>query len=394
MQKFYKRDIDKRINKVLKGFPVIFITGPRQSGKTTYIKHRFKDYEYFNLESFSDFEYISSDPEHFFKEHSKNIIIDEVQRMPELLSYIQVHVDEQQKMGSIILSGSQNLLISESISQSLAGRVAHLTLFPFSLNELKNGKIIEKKSWNQILKGFYPALYSRQIPIDEFYNSYLTTFVERDIRLIKNIGDLTQFKKFMILLAGRVGQVINISSLADDTGISPNTAESWLSVLEASYVIFRLAPYFKNTNKRLIRSPKIFFYDTGLLCFLLGIDSVKELDTHFARGNIFENLIIADIRKDKEIFSISSQLYFYRDSRHKEVDLIIDLGGEFLLTEIKSASKFSQSFLKNVIEIQEQEFKNGKNVIVYNGNRKLKLQKANVVPWDKLGDFVWNLNLL
>ncbi len=390
MQKFYKRDIDKRVDKVLKGFPVIFITGPRQSGKTTYIKHRFKNYEYFNLESFSDFEYISSDPEHFFKEHPKNIIIDEVQRMPELLSYIQVHVDEQQKMGSIILSGSQNLLISEKISQSLAGRVAHLTLFPFSLNELKNGKIIEKKSWNQILKGFYPALYSRQIPIDEFYNSYLTTFVERDIRLIKNIGDLAQFKKFIILLAGRVGQIVNISSLADDTGISPNTAESWLSVLEASYVIFRLTPYFKNTNKRLIRSPKIFFYDTGLLCFLLGIDSVKELDTHFARGNIFENLIIADTRKDKEIFSISSRLYFYRDSRHKEIDLVIDLGGEFLLTEIKSASKFSQSFLRNIVEIQEKEFKNASNIIVYNGNRKLKLQKANVVPWDKLGDFVWN----
>lgn len=389
MRKFYKRDIDERVNKVLKGFPVIFITGPRQSGKTTYIKHRFKNYEYFNLESFSDFEYISNDPEYFLKEHPHNIIIDEVQRMPELLSYIQVHVDKEQRMGSIILSGSQNLLISEKVNQSLAGRVAYLTLLPFSLNELKKGKIIEKSSWKQALKGFYPALYSRQIPIDEFYNSYLTSFVERDVRLIKNIGDLTRFKKFMILLAGRVGQVINISSLADDTGISPNTAESWLSILEASYIIFRLVPYFKNSSKRLIRSPKIFFYDTGLLCFLLGIDSIKELDSHFARGNIFENLIIADVKKDKEIFSISSQLYFYRDSRHKEIDLVVDLGEDFLLMEIKSASKFSQSFLKNIIEIQEQEFKKGKNIIVYNGQRKLKLKKADVVPWDKLDNTIW-----
>jgi predicted AAA+ superfamily ATPase len=384
MQKFYKRAIDKRIDKVIDGFPVIFLTGPRQSGKTTYIKHRFKTYKYFNLESFSDFEYISNDPEHFFKEHPKNIIIDEVQRMPELLSYIQVHVDNKQEMGSIILSGSQNLLISEKISQSLAGRVAHLTLLPFSLEEIKKSKIINSNVWQQTLKGFYPALYSRNIPIDEFYNSYLATFVERDVRLIKNIGSLTQFKKFMILLAGRVGQVVNISSLADDTGISPNTAESWLSILEASYVIFRLPPYFKNVSKRLVRSPKIFFYDTGLLCFLLSIDSVKELDKHFARGDIFENLIITEVKKNKAINDISSQLYFYRSAKNEEVDLIIDSGKEAILVEIKSATNFSQSFLSTLLKVNDEIFSSDKNFVVYSGSKILNLKQAKVLPWDKL----------
>ncbi len=384
MYKFYKRLIDKRVEKVIKGFPVIFFTGPRQSGKTTYIKHRFKDYEYFNLESFSDFEYISSDPEHFFKEHSRKIIIDEVQRMPELLSYIQVHVDKKQEMGSIILSGSQNLLISEKISQSLAGRVAHLTIFPFSLEELKKSKIIERNVWHQMLKGFYPALYSRDVPIDEFYNSYITTFVERDVRLIKNIGDLTQFKKFMILLAGRVGQIINVSSLADDVGISPNTAESWLSVLEASYVIFRLQPYFKNINKRLIRSPKIFFYDTGLLCFLLSIDSVKELDKHFARGHIFENLIISEVEKNRSIGDISSRLYFYRSAKKEEIDLIIDSGSNTTLVEIKSSTSFNKSFLTVMLKVNEEIFLSDKKFIVYAGDRILNLKHAKVLPWNKL----------
>jgi len=385
MQKFYQRDIDKRVDKVIAGFPIIFITGPRQSGKTTYIRHRFKNYEYFNLESFSDLEYISSDPKHFLQEHPRNIIIDEVQRMPELLSYLQVHVDNRQEMGSIILSGSQNLLISEKISQSLAGRVVHLTLFPFSLEELKKAKIIEDNPWQQILKGFYPALYSRKIPIDEFYNSYLTTFVERDVRLIKNIGDLARFRKFMILLAGRVGQIVNVSSLADDVGISPHTAESWLSVLEASYVIFRLSPYFKNIGKRLIRSPKVFFYDTGLLCFLLSINNTKELDRHFARGSIFENLVIAEVKKNKSIDDISAQLYFYRSSKNEEIDLIIDSGKpEITLVEIKSAVEFNQSFLSTLLKVGAEIFPDSKKFIVYAGKRILNLKEASILPWNKL----------
>lgn len=384
MSKFYKRDIDKRVDRVIGGFPVLFITGPRQSGKTTYIKNRFVDYEYFNLESFGDLEHISADPAHFLKEHPKNIIIDEVQRFPELLSYIQVHVDNRQEMGSIILSGSQNILISEKISQSLAGRVAHLQLPPFSMQELAKHKLLEDDVWQQTLKGFYPALYSRKVPIDEFYNSYITTFVERDVRLIKNIGDLSQFRKFMILLAGRVGQVVNISSIANDVGVSPNTIDSWVSILEASYVIFRLPPFFKNIGKRLIRSPKIFFYDSGLLCALLGIDNVKELYAHHARGNIFENAIIAEFKKSKDNYSVSSKLYFYRDSNEVEIDLIIDTGSKFIAIEIKSASMFSQSFLKNFPGIETVENFSDDKFVVYSGEKTLTLKNAKVMPWNNL----------
>jgi predicted AAA+ superfamily ATPase len=190
----------------------------------------------------------------------------------------------------------------------------------------------------------------------------------------------------MILLAGRVGQIVNVSSLADDTGISPNTAESWLSVLEASYVIFRLSPYFKNVSKRLIRSPKIFFYDMGLLCFLLSIDSVKELDRHFARGNIFENLIIAEVQKNKAISNLSSQVYFYRSAKNEEVDLVVDSGKEVVLAEIKSAVNFNQSFMGILLKVNEEIFSSNKNFVIYAGNRILNLKQVKVLPWNKLSE--------
>ena len=387
MYTFYKRDIDKRINSVIKGFPIVSLSGPRQSGKTTYIKERFNDYEYFNLERLSDYEYITSDPGGFLKQHPKNIILDEVQKFPELLSYLQVHVDERQEMGSIILSGSQNLLLIEKITQSLAGRVAHIPLYPFSMKELLKHSLLDEDIWSQIIKGFYPALYVREVSISEFYNSYITTFVERDVRLIKNIGNLTQFKRFMIILAGRVGQLLDYASIANDVGVSPNTIKDWVSVLEASYVVFRLPPYFANQSKRLVRSPKIYFYDVGLLCALLGIDNKKELLSHYARGGIFENLIIAEFKKTKYEYSISSQLYFYRDSNGVEVDLLIDKGTEIVPIEIKSASDFTNSFLKTITSLQAQKIVSEKGFVVYTGEKVFKIDTNNVVPWNKLSDF-------
>ncbi len=384
MKKYYFRKIDSRVNKVLKSFPVIFITGARQTGKTTYIQNKFKKYKYFNLESKKDFELISQDPEYFLEQNPKNIVIDEVQRYPEILSAIQVHVDKEQKMGSIILSGSQNLLVSEKVNQSLAGRVAHIVLHPFSYEELVENKIEKKNVWEQILKGGYPAVYSRKINLFEFYNSYLTTFIERDIRLIKNIENLDLFKKFMILLAGRVGQVFNAKSLADDLGISPHTVKNWVNLLEASYVIFKLQPYYSNIGKRLMKSPKIFFYDTGLVAFLLNLDNVNELENHFIRGNIFENFVIAEIKKRLSMESKTSDLYFYRDSNGVEIDLLIDKGLKIDFYEIKSAMNFSQSFLTNIEKVEKVLKNVGDKKIIYGGAESLKLKNAEVVSWKKM----------
>ena len=384
MNKFYKRDIDKRIDDVVKGFPIISVTGPRQSGKTTYIKERFSNYEYFNLEQHNDYEYITADPSGFLKQHPANIILDEVQKFPELLSYLQVHVDERQDMGSIILSGSQNLLLLENITQSLAGRVAHIPLYPFSMQELTKHKLMSNNVWEQIIKGFYPALYSRDLSISEFYNSYITTFVERDVRLVKSVGNLSQFRNFMVLLAGRVGQLVDYTSLANDVGVSPNTIKEWISILEASYVVFRLPPYFKNQGKRLIKTPKIYFYDTGLLCALLGIDNKKELLPHYARGGIFENLVIAEFKKIKFEYSITSKLYFYRDSNGIEVDLLIDKGSKVLPIEIKSANDFSKSFLNNLRLLQGDKVVSDEGFVVYAGEKVLKVKNNTVLPWNAL----------
>lgn len=381
---YYKRRISSLINKFQKGFPVISVIGPRQSGKTTFLQQHFSDYSYFNLENPQTRQLIANDPQQFLDLNPKKVIIDEIQRLPELFSYIQAHVDKQQKMAAIIISGSQNLLISEKISQSLAGRAAYQKIFPFSLNELKDNHLDLKNYHKQILKGFYPALYSRNISPALYYSQYIATYVERDARLIKNIQNLSQFQKFMGLLAGRVGQVVNISSLASDVGIAPNTTEDWISILEASFIVYRLQPYYKNTGKRLIKSPKIFFYDTGVLCSLLNISSINELINHYAIGSIFENLIISEFKKEISQTNKSATVYFYRDNHGNEIDLIVDTGGKLIPIEIKSSTTYSSSFFdgfsywRKHIDPQAQVF------VVYGGENNQKIQKNKLVSWNNL----------
>ncbi|MEX0896086.1 MAG: ATP-binding protein [Patescibacteria group bacterium] len=378
---YFKRNVASQISKLQKGFPVISVTGPRQSGKTTFLQHHFSDYTYFNLENPQTREFIESDPQQFLKTNPKNIIIDEVQRLPELLSYIQVHVDAQQKMGSIVISGSQNLLISEKISQSLAGRAGYQNIFPFSLKELSMHKLNLSNYYQQILKGFYPALYTRDVEPALFYSRYLATYVERDARLIKNIQNLSQFQKFMGLLAGRVGQVVNVSSLANDTGIAPNTAEDWISILEASYIVYRLQPYYKNTGKRLIKSPKIYFYDTGVLCSLLNLSSVNELMNHYAVGSIFENFIVSEFKKEISETNKSARIYFYRDNHGNEIDLIIDTGGNLIPIEIKSSATFSKNFFKGFEYWKKYIDEEAQGFVVYGGDETQKIQDHQLVSW-------------
>ena len=381
---YYTRQVSSQISKLQKGFPVISVTGPRQSGKTTFLQHHFVDYEYFNLENPQTRELIASDPQQFFELHPKKIIIDEVQRLPELLSYIQAHVDKKQEMGSIIISGSQNLLISEKISQSLAGRAAYQNIFPFSLNELIKHHLNLANHHNQILKGFYPAVYTLDIDPKLYYSQYLATYVERDARLIKNIQNLSQFQRFMGLLAGRVGQVVNVSSLANDIGIAPNTAEDWISILEASYIVYRLQPYYKNIGKRLIKSPKIFFYDTGVLCSLLNISSTNELINHFAVGSIFENFIISEFKKEFSEMSKSANTYFYRDNHGNEMDLVVDTGGSLIPIEIKSSTTFSSNFFSGFSYWKKHVDQLAKGYVIYGGKNTQQIQNDTIVGWKDL----------
>ncbi|MFC1790040.1 ATP-binding protein [Patescibacteria group bacterium] len=343
-----KRQLELKIKDQLTKFPVVAITGPRQSGKTTLAKILSPDYKYFNLEDISTKTLASSDPVSFINSIADKAIIDEIQKLPELLSQIQVKVDESKKMGQFVITGSESLLLSEKISQSLAGRVANNVLLPLSYEELKKSGKELKNIDSQILRGFYPRIYSTNMTFSEFFPEYVNTYVEKDVRSLKNIGSLSLFEKFLQLLAGRAGQLLNLTSLANDVGVSHNTIESWVSVLEASYIIFRLKPYYKNLGKRVIKSPKVYFHDTGLLCYLLNIGSVDILKSHYAMGSIFENLIVNEVNKYIYNNKLRSKLYFYRDSNGNEVDLLIDSGAMILGIEIKASQTYSVDFLKGL----------------------------------------------
>jgi predicted AAA+ superfamily ATPase len=347
------RNAQQTLDQLGQIFPVIAITGPRQSGKTTLAQTLYPQYEYFNLENPATLAMIESDPHDFIRRHSTQVIFDEVQRFPPLLSYIQVITDEQPHKAQFILSGSQNLLLSEKISQTLAGRAAYFTLYPLSIAELQSAQLLQSDPLAQIITGFYPAIYKNHLNLEQiglYFGDYIATYVERDVKQIKNIAHLSSFRKFLGLLSGRTGQLVDKVSLGNDVGVSATTIESWLSILEASYLILRLPPYWENLGKRLIKSPKIYWTDTGLLSNLLGIDTVAKLSTHYLRGGLFENLVIMELKKQLVNRKSSANLYFLRGSNDdsREVDIIIDSGTDQKLVEIKAGSSFSSSFLTGI----------------------------------------------
>lgn len=374
------RDIQKEIKKTATKIGVILIVGPRQSGKTTLAKMMFPNHTYYNLEDFKLRERIAEDPKSFIDGHSGGIILDEIQKYPELFSYIQINIDEFFKPSKFILTGSENLLLSENVSQSLAGRVAIFSLLPLSIDELTNSNNLRKDYLEQILYGFYPRIYSQSLEPKYIYPDYISTYIERDVRQIKNIGDLNNFQRFLQLLAGRTGQVLNLSSISNDVGVSYKTIESWISILESTYIAFSLQPYYENFGKRIIKSPKIYFYDTGLLCYLLGIDSVKELSTHPIIGGIFENLIIADIRKQLFNNRSSSQLYFWRDSAKNEIDLLIKNGSKFYPIEIKAGASFNTDYLKGIKIWNDLKKEKSQSYLIYNGEND-KVADTNMLNW-------------
>ena len=294
------RDITQELQESANEYPVVTVFGPRQSGKTTLVKSTFKDHKYVSMEDPDTLEYAREDPRSFLKKIKNKIIIDEVQRAPFLLSYIQGIVDAGVDTGSFILTGSHQPLLAESISQSLAGRTAVLKLLPFSFNEISRFES-SLSPFEIILKGGYPAIYDRNLKLNRFFNGYIRTYVERDVRQMINIKDLHSFQQLLRLSAGRVGNLINYSSFSNDIGISSTTIKEWLSVLDSSYLIYEMQPFFQNIRKRVVKSQKLFFYDTGLVCYLLGITDINQLERDPLRGSIVENAIIIDIIKQLEI---------------------------------------------------------------------------------------------
>jgi predicted AAA+ superfamily ATPase len=342
------RTITPKVEELLEKFPIIAITGPRQSGKTTLSKIVKPNYKYVNLENLSDREFAKTDPMGFLQTYQNGVIIDEIQNVPSLFSYLQVVTDERNINGEYIITGSQNFLMMEQISQSLAGRVALFTLLPMSIQELEN-TAYKPISWEDYaLSGSYPRKIIQNIDASDYYENYIKTYVERDVRLLKNISDLDLFQKFIKLLAGRVGQLFNQSSLGNELDLDNKTINSWFTLLETSFLTFKLQPYHSNFNKVIIKTPKIYFHDTGLLCYLLGIHNKEDLELHFAKGNIFENVVISEMYKNSINNATKSKMYFWRDKSQNEVDLIIENGLILNAIEIKSGKTINQNFFKGL----------------------------------------------
>ncbi|MGZ5444721.1 MAG: ATP-binding protein [Thermoanaerobaculia bacterium] len=316
-------------------YPIVTVTGPRQSGKTTLCRLLFPELPYVNLERPDLRESTASDPRGFLERVSRGAIIDEVQRFPELLSYLQVHVDEQRRNGMFVLTGSEQFRLSESISQSLAGRTAILKLLPFSIEEAEIVRP-EMSVDEMLFTGFYPRIYDHQLHPTQALGDYFETYVERDVRRLGGVRDLSTFQRFVRLCAGRIGQLLNLQNLGNDAGVSHTTARHWISVLEASFIVFLLPPLHANLSKRLIKTPKLYFHDVGLAAWLLGMENVAQVATHPLRGPLFENLAIAEVMKYRYNTVRRSNLFFYRDSSGLEIDLIYPLGNHLLPVEIKA----------------------------------------------------------
>lgn len=377
-----KRESTAVLKRMAATFPVVSVTGPRQSGKTTLVKNVFPEKDYVSLENPIEREMAISDPNKFFSRFPQGVIIDEVQRVPDLFSFIQVLVDERKIMGDFILTGSNQFEYIQSISQSLAGRTAILKLLPFSYREIFQE---ERKDINKVLfKGFFPAIYDRDLDVDIYFRSYINTYLERDVRQLINITEISKFQRFLGLCAGQAGRVLNKSSLSTAAGISQPTVENWLSVLEASYIIFRLQPFHKNIKKRLTKSPKLYFFDTGLICKLLKIENAQQLLTHPLQGEIFENYIVSEFLKYRYHKGLDSNFYFYRDTHSNEIDLIIETGYGSVPVEIKSGQTINNSFFKGLDYFRKIENRYKYSGLIYAGERNHHFKDHSIRDFTKV----------
>ncbi|MDR2122351.1 MAG: ATP-binding protein [Flavobacteriaceae bacterium] len=384
-----KRELQSKLLDMAVRYPIVTLTGPRQSGKSTLLKNTFPDYKYVTVEDPDIRLFASEDPRGFLATYPDKTIIDEIQRVPELFSYIQGHVDKENKDGMYLLAGSHNFLLMQHVGQSLAGRTTVLKLLPFSHLEMKEGGILPETVDREIFKGGYPRLYDKDIAPTDFYPYYIQTYVERDVRMIKNIGNLSNFIRFIKLCAGRIGQLLNLSSLANECGIAVSTAQAWISILEASYILYLLKPNHNNYAKRLVKSPKLYFYDTGLACSLLNISDAQQLSTHFLRGGLFENLVINEFIKKSLNTGKEPELTFWRDSTGNEVDLLSTINGEQNAWEIKSGATFSSDYFKGIGKWAKLSGVSPEQChVVYTGDKTLKTSNGSVFPWEDLTDSI------
>jgi len=383
-----EREITKELVNLSKKYPVVTITGPRQSGKTTLVKNTFPNKKYFNLEAPDINELAISDPRAFLKMTENNAILDEIQNTPVLLSYIQGIVDENKKNGQFILTGSRQMELDEQITQSLAGRTALLKLLPFSIKELE--KLRKGFSLDEfLLYGFYPRIHDRKLNPTKAYSNYYETYIQRDLRQLINIKQLRLFKKFVRLCAGRTGKIFVASNLANEVGVSVTTIQSWVSILETSYIIFMLEPFYANIKKRLIRSPKLYFYDVGLAVYLLGIENIKQVQRDPLRGALVENLVVADIIKTRYNLGQAHNINFYRDSHHNEVDVLFSSGSELYPIEIKSADTYNKEYLKNLKYISKIfPDKIDETYLVYTGDLEHKIKKTRLLNYRSISEII------
>jgi uncharacterized protein len=381
-----KRNITPRLLKLGSMFKAVVVTGPRQSGKTTLVKSVFPNKPYYSLENPDNMQFANEDPRGFLQQFPDGAILDEVQRTPLLFSYLQEILDNKSKPGSFILTGSNNFLLNEQISQSLAGRVAYLNLLPFCLEEIEKYALPYSEN-DFIINGFYPPVYDQKIDIREWMPNYIRTYIERDVRQIKNVSNLFIFEKFMRLLAGRSAQELNYTSLSVEVGIDVKTIQSWISILASSFIVYLLPPFHKNFNKTLVKRPKLYFYDTALASSLLGIYKNEHLQTHPLRGALFENFIIAEIIKQKLNYDFSEKLYFWRDKTGREIDLIIDKTTEFVPVEIKYGKTIQNEFFKNLRYLLKLSGEKQAKIIYAGDTNQRRSEGINILSWKNYKSF-------
>ena len=382
---YIPRHAEPRLQHFASGYPVVVVTGPRQSGKSTLVRHAFPKHHYVSLEDLDQREFAENDPRGFLNQFTQGAILDEAQRCPALFSYLQTRVDERQQPGEFILTGSQQFGLLSGITQSLAGRAALLTLLPMTYRELQHAGKIGQDLDKILFDGAFPPIFDRGLEPHHWYGNYVRTYLERDVRQLIKVQDLRMFQRFLKLCAGRTGQLLNLSSLANDCGITHNTAKAWISVLEASYIVHLLPPHHQNFNKRLVKTPKLYFLDTGLATWLLGIQNMEQLSTHVQRGALFETWVISECLKARYNAGEPSNLYFWRDRSGHEVDLLIDHGTHLSPLEIKSGQTINRDYFKGLDFWRKLAAQTaGQTWLVYGGDTRQTRSDVTVLPWNAI----------
>jgi predicted AAA+ superfamily ATPase len=380
-----KRDAEARLKKLGRSFRSVAVIGPRQSGKTTLCRLMFPNKPYVSMENPDVLEFAKADPRGFLAQYKNGAILDEVQRAPHLFSYLQQILDETNKKGLFVLTGSNNFLLQQNITQTLAGRVGYLQLLPLSMGELIEANKFKSNYLQAIVTGGYPEIIAKKVNPADWYSNYISTYVERDVRLLKNISNVSLFLKFIRLCAGRAGSVLNLNSLANDCGIDQKTATHWMAVLQASFVVYLLRPYHNNYNKRLIKAPKLYFVDTGLACSLAGIENAKQLTNHPFKGNFFENLLVVEALKKRMNVGLQDNLFYWRDKTGNEVDLLAESSTAINAYEVKAGETISTDYFKGLLYYAGVEKKKTKLYLLYGGKEaQTRSNGVKVHPWNEV----------